>query len=324
MPKLPAYLPVLTSLRGWAATAVCLYHFVWGTVDYIQAPLVRAFAYWGQYGVTVFFSISALVLSLSLVRRDYRLSQWRSFMKRRLWRLEPMYLVSLVLVLGVLWAKASYHHQCFIVSSWNLLLHVGYWVPFAENETWLNPVYWSLAVEFQYYLLLSIVFGAWRNDRLRWVSWVLLLGASWWSADKELVLRWLPIFVGGTSYVLWRCQWLSGSEMVLVGLASAVSLGVQLGIAHVVAALLPVLLVQYCPTYQPYWSTQVGRWSYSLYLVHLPIGQTLVNLLSHHLRTSWQQGLVLFLGYGISLFVAGILYNSVEILSQKRAQRVKG
>lgn len=315
-------IPIVESLRGWSATAVCWYHFVWGTVDYVQAPWARALTYWGQYGVTVFFVISSVVLPLSLWRRSYHLGHWGAFMKRRLYRLEPPYLVSILLVILVLLAKAYHHHEPYAVDVYSLVLHLGYAVPWAEGVTWLNPVYWSLAVEFQYYMVLSVLFVAWRKKEWRWVSWALLLGLSVVSMDKALLFRWLPLFVLGGSYVLWQTQTLHRWEWSLVAGISIGLMVFQLGWSHALVVGLTLGAIHYFSGYNPQWSAWLGRCSYSLYLVHLPIGQTLVNVLSHHFRAPWQQVLVLGIGYGASLCVAFALYHWVERPSQKWANKV--
>lgn len=317
-------LPIIESLRGWSATAVCVYHFVWGTVDYVQAPWARALSYWGQYGVTVFFVISSVVLPWSMLRRQYQMEDWWAFIKRRLYRLEPPYLASILLAVVVLWAKAQYHQEPYALDGYNLLLHLGYCIPFVEGETWVNPVYWSLAVEFQYYLLLSVVVVAWRQKEpwWRWLSWALLLSLSFCSSEKALIFRWLPLFVVGGSYVLWRWGLIQAVEAILLALVCMGLIGFQLGMAHVGAVLATLTLIHCYPNYNPRWSAILGAWSYSLYLVHLPVGQSLINVLSHHFKAGWQQGLVLGLGYGMSVGVAALLYYWVERPSQHWAKQV--
>ena len=58
------YIPVLNSLRGLAATAICFYHFVLSTANYVEETWVRTVFYYAQYGVPLFFVIKLLGILL--------------------------------------------------------------------------------------------------------------------------------------------------------------------------------------------------------------------------------------------------------------------
>src|ERR1041384_1835775 len=92
---------VVEAMRGIAAISVALFHF---SVQ-LQGPVRDIFAY-GWLGVDVFFVISGFVIPLSLYGRGYSIRQFPQFMARRLVRLEPPYLASIVLVLAA-WYLAA-------------------------------------------------------------------------------------------------------------------------------------------------------------------------------------------------------------------------
>lgn len=319
------YIPIIESLRGWAASAVCLYHFIWGTVNYIEAPWVRNLSYWGQYGVTLFFVLSGLVLPLTLLRHQYQIVHFFTFMQKRIWRLEPPYLCSIIITLIYLLLQAWRHQQPLEFSGLNISLHIGYLIPFFEEQTWLNPVYWSLAVEFQYYCLLGLIFPFWTSSRLilRCSCYVLLLGMGLISDQKDLIFRWLPLFLFSGNYILYQQKHLSKIEFSSVGVLSFLFLNYSLTIEHGLVAVFTLLLVHFFPFFNPKWSAWLGRCSYGLYLLHWTVGQALINVLSHYYRLPYEKVLVLLAGYGCSVLMASFFYYWIEKPSRYSAQQIK-
>lgn len=315
------YLPVVTSLRGLAATAVCWYHFIWSTVDYIEQEQVRALAYYGQYGVHLFFLISGLVLPLSLLRRQYHWQQFPTFLWRRLLRLEPPYLVSVLLAVVYL-VLQSYRHQTTVAVSWYALLaHIGYWVPWVSGVEWFNPVYWSLAVEFQYYLFLALCFPLFQWSWTRYLLVIAMLSLPFYSFEKELLLRWLPIFLLGINMALYRKTWIRAAEYWTIMLLSLVSIAYFFDPATVVILCIGCSLIITQTNWSPKFLEWLGERSYALYLLHLITGQVLINVLSHHFDTPWQKVLVLCSGFMLSLAAANVLYRWVERPFQAYAKK---
>ncbi|CAA6799544.1 MAG: Unknown protein [uncultured Aureispira sp.] len=319
------YLPVINSLRALAATAICFYHFVLSTANYVEEVWVRTLFYYAQYGVPLFFVLSGIVLPLAMLNKEYQLKDWSTFMLKRLIRLEPPYVVSLVLASAYLSFQSYRHTGVFAFSGTTFLLHLGYLIPFVDGQTWINPIYWSLAVEFQFYLFLSLAFIGFKQALFhrRLLMYSLVLGASFISPEKALIFRWLPLFLLGIVYVLQEHQIISFKEYALVSLLSFGLIYYQLDLPNLCVAIFTLSIVHYFPNYNPKYSNWLGKISYSLYLIHLIIGQALVNFLSHSYRLPYQKVLVILLGYTLSVFVAWVLYKWVELPSKKASAKLK-
>lgn len=325
MPLSKTYLPVINSLRGLAATAICFYHFVLSTANYVEAIEVRTFFYYAQYGVPLFFVISGIVLPLAMLKNDYQFKDWRTFMLKRLLRLEPPYLVSLVLASLYLIFQTYRHDGILTFSVSNFLLHLAYLIPWVEGQEWINPIYWSLAVEFQFYFLLSIAFIGLKQHVLgyRLLMYSLLLGACFISNEKAFVFRWLPLFFVGIIYSLKQYQLVSTKEYLIVSLLSFGLIYYQLDLPNLCVTIFALGLIHYFPNYNPKYSNWLGKISYSLYLVHLIVGQALVNFLSHNYRLPYQKVVVILSGYVLSIFVAWLLYKWVEQPSKKASSKLE-
>jgi peptidoglycan/LPS O-acetylase OafA/YrhL len=308
------YLPVINSLRGLAATAICFYHFVLSTANYVEEVWVRTLFYYAQYGVPLFFVISGIVLPLAMLKNDYQFKHWPTFMLKRLVRLEPPSLVSLVLATAYLMFQTYRHSGIVEVSLLNFSLHLGYLIPFVEGQKWINPIYWSLAVEFQFYLFLSVAFIGLKQSLFsrRFLMYILLLGACFISNEKALIFRWLPLFMVGIAYVLQQHKIIPFKEFAIVSLLSFGLIYYLLDFPNLCVAIFTLGMVHYFPNYNPKYSNWLGKISYSLYLIHLIIGQALVNFLSHTYRLPYQKIIVILLGYALSVFAAWLLYKWIE------------
>lgn len=323
------HIPVIDSLRGVAALLVCLYHFVCTTADYIYDDHVLSTFHLGYYGVHIFFVISGIVIPLSMLVGDYSPRSFLPYIAKRFIRIEPPYLFSLVLAIGYLIARNHVPGTAPVdltpdVST--VLLHLGYLIPFFDGHDWLNNVYWSLAVEFQYYLLLCLVFPLLVSS-VRWrriLTYVLLLTLALLTTRTTSMLPvWLPLFMVGISYVLWRFDKIDLLEFALVQICSLCLVYYYIDIEATIFGGATLALVHFAGSWRNKISAFFGNISYSLYLVHTIIGSAIINYLSHSYRLPWQKPIVIIIGLSASIFAAYVMYLLIEKRSKGWASRVK-
>src|SRR5262245_2944964 len=99
----------LDTLRGMSALAVCWYHF--SGISMIGAGPIRTSGAYGWLWVEVFFVISGFVIPLALLRGRYSLSNYRMFLLKRLTRLYPPYLASVVIGVALTLIYSIYKGQ---------------------------------------------------------------------------------------------------------------------------------------------------------------------------------------------------------------------
>lgn len=117
-------------------------------------PFVSALINAGFSGVTLFFVLSGFLLFLPYAQSLLSQKRWPSakiFYIRRIFRIFPLYYFSLfvILLLG--------HREYFNPSMWGnlwpfLTFTMGFW-----TSQPIDGPYWTLAVEFQYYVLLPLI-----------------------------------------------------------------------------------------------------------------------------------------------------------------------
>lgn len=303
----------IDQVRGFAALIVVLCHL--SVSAYVGAPNAgEVFLPWlgfvlgfGYLGVPLFFVVSGFCIHWpeARARHERRLAppDWRSFFRRRFWRLYPPYALSLAgAVLLLLAATGTWPASPGSLLAQLALVHTLHGATFLG----VNPPSWTLAVEAQLYLAYPIVFvlmrrhGAWRalatilaiSIAYRALISVLALPAGFAGPSWELFLgRWFEWTVGAL-----LAEWAAGNVRLprVLGswwlVAPLVALVLYVGEYHnwhygiwIVRepaygaafglALLAVLQLSrpLRPSRAALWLADVGVWSYSLYLVHRPI-----------------------------------------------------
>jgi len=116
-----------------------------------------ALAYCGNFGVELFFVISGFILALPFARRafaDRPPPDLRSYYLRRVTRIEPPYLLSLLVCFAWLW-----HRRGRPTGLWPHLFasaFYGHGLVYGAGSR-INSVAWSLEVEIQFYLLVPLL-----------------------------------------------------------------------------------------------------------------------------------------------------------------------
>lgn len=320
------YLPVIDSLRGLAALMVCFYHFVSTTTDFFDSYIRQLFSI-GKNGVPIFFVISGVVIPLSMIKDNYTVRKFPLFFAKRLARIEPPYLASLVLVI------AYTHIRNFIPgvnaidltpSIRDIFYHLGYWVPFFKDAHWLTPVYWTLAIEFQYYLLISIILPLILRNRWSRISTiVLLLISSMLIKSGAFIFTWLPLFIMGISSALYMIKRIKKIEFFLQICVCVLVHAIIHSQAEALFGLSTVSIIVLFPYFYSQTGKFFGKISYSLYLLHSIIGAAFINFMTRYAHSSTEKILVVIGGLAVTISCSYFFYLFIEKPSQAFSKTIK-
>ncbi|NOQ72164.1 MAG: acyltransferase family protein [Crocinitomix sp.] len=327
MDKKNDHILIINSLRGLAATAVCFYHFIVTTQDYVTDETLLSIFEFGDRGVQLFFIISGIVIPLSMINSAYTLKKWKSFILKRFIRIEPPYLVAVAI--GIIYLIARNYVPGTVAvdltpSFTEIVLHLGYLIPFVENANWVNPVFWTLAVEFQYYLALSVLFPLVLTGKLfyRSIFYAIFIGGGFATLSYAFFPHWSPYFLVGIIYILMRKEVITKLEFGIVAAVLAPIIYINLGPVDLGIAIVSLLLIHYLSNFKTKLTLFLGKISYSLYLLHSMLGAAFINYLSHSYKEPYQKFIVISLGFAISVGSAYILYRFVEKPSHKWAKKI--
>ncbi len=321
------HIPIIDVLRGFAALSVCLFHYVCTTTGYVNNEIILTLFNYGSRGVQVFFIISGMVIPLSMITLGYRYSSFKVFILKRFIRIEPPYLVSVAIGVIILFSRHFLlPASADITPSFrDILLHLGYLIPFVDGAKWVNTVYWTLSVEFQYYLYLALIFPLVLNNKMwqRIFFYIFLLGPPFFIESEAFFFHWSAFFLLGIVYILWITQLVNKYEYFIVTALCALALALNNEMIDLIVGLLTVAAIHFFKNFTFNFGKKLGNISYSLYLLHTLIGGTFVNVMSHRFNLPYQKFVVILIGVLISLTSAALFYRFIEKPSQQYTKKIK-
>lgn len=322
-----ARLTNIDALRGIASLAVCWFHL---TNTYAPNSLARFTGQYGWLGVEVFFVLSGFIIPYAMFRGGYTFpGAWRSFISKRILRIEPPYLLSIILVLALWHASTLAPNfagapppRIFTVQT---LLHVGYLTGMAGHP-WLNPVFWTLAIEFQFYLLVSFVFaflGSTKKKVVLITDFALISVALIFTSDV-FVFKYLGLFMLGIAVFQYRAGLLTNNTLVILLVGATLITGVALGsMVALVGLLTSIIILSPVNLGKSKFTLWLGSISYSLYLVHVPIGGRVINFGKRFVDSPAGEVLLSLTALVVSLVAAYIFFLVIERPFQNMAARIK-
>ena len=146
-------------LRGLAALGVVFCHYGSNLASY---PKLSAFFNFGQTGVFVFFLISGFIIVYSLNESGYETNQFFRFLLKRSIRIDPAYICVILLTIIFFTGLSMSKNKAVTFSVGQFFAHIFYVVPFT-NYPFYNRVFWTLSVEFQFYVLIGLLYFLFKN-----------------------------------------------------------------------------------------------------------------------------------------------------------------
>ncbi|MEA3202729.1 MAG: hypothetical protein QOI63_395 [Thermoplasmata archaeon] len=347
----------LTGIRAVAALAVFTYH-----ADYLHGFLGSGSFHlpgtrFGWIGVDLFFVLSGLLMGLVYAERLARpaAKAWKAYLRDRFLRIAPPYYAAILLTLqleGVL--------AWLITRPGLILLYAGYgqlFVPAHAND--ISPVFWTLAIEAQFYLALPLLvplFRRWRSATLAaCIAVALAIRGLRYGHDDNWAGLSLPAFLAHFGLGLAAAGWWRAGKLQMV--ARRPDAWAAAGLALVAAALLLLL-----PAGSPWQGSQtllanvlvrpvvalgfllvlvsllaersvlgrllaarpfvwLGERSYSLYLTHIAV---LYGLWVAYPPRTVAWGAFFWAGLALSLAVAHLFHGLVEGPSLRLRDRLAG
>ncbi len=333
-------------LRLLAATAVLFSHsFPLATGDISIEPLRRLIGCTpGSIAVDLFFLVSGLLVTISLVKRNSA----ADFARARFFRIWPALTVALlisVLVLGPAFTTlpivdylASFRTWRYLGQNLVLLHGIIYRLPgvFLHNPApeAVNGSLWTLPSEIRCYLWLLA--GWWVLRRLGGAAYFkYLVGAVWlalfaWHVHslanvtlENSPARMYLMFCTGAALYLFRSAVTLSSRWLAVGLVAVVlaavtGSGLLFGLAYTVVIPYAMLCAAYLPSGWVLKFNRFGDYSYGTYIFAYPVQQSLMASLP-----SLGIAGLFFASLGITTVLAVASWHFIEKPAMRLARRTE-
>lgn len=298
----------LDQLRFLAALLVMLHHFRGFELIPDGLSGMTRFTYvwlrWGSEGVSLFLVLSAFLFTMNSDIGSRKTEYW-PFIRKRLFRILPIYL--LVGVLLMTQKRAQWSVLDFLTFA-TFQVNAGHPITgYGFDVLPIGPI-WTIGVEFQFYLLFPLLIAAlpprgWLNcSRILGIIGVMIAfrylmrlwnadGAIYFNAYHTLLGRFDQFLIGmlaAAFYVKFRARItpLAGfgamvgattiATMLLYNIKQAAYPGIAFSFTIEALIAAAVIIGMLAARGVPGWIgrrlAELGRASYSIYLLHLPVG----------------------------------------------------
>lgn len=311
-------------LRGIAALSVCLFHFA---TNYL--PETHLFAYLfkeGHLGVEIFFVITAFLVPYSLARKGYTLVSFPKYMLDRVLRLQPAYMVAILICVFQEYIGALFFNAPFWVTTKDVIAHFFYLPPHIGTK-WLLIAFWTLMIQFQFYIVFALLYPLFLHKQKIIRILMLLAGMmlNWIFKDKlyeNHLIYYFIIFIPGILIYLRSHQWLENWEYWVLLIIDCYLLYEQRGaVLRPCAVIFASIVIQFININHAYWKW-LGTNSYALYLIHLPVGGALLGFVKLQTNDVLLLSVAFVGAVLLSLGAAHLFYRWVEAPSQVWAKNI--
>ncbi|MCB0765712.1 MAG: acyltransferase [Flavobacteriales bacterium] len=326
------HVTILDPMRGVAALAVVIFHYLGSILPTLRPNGVEHIVEYGKMGVQVFFVISGFVIPYAMQRGGYVWSDLGRFMLRRFVRIgPPAYIAALAVI--------AFHLLAIMINGRPVdgdpFPGFGFTAVFANltftaeyfGTGWYNFVYWSLTTEFEYYLVLALVFPLIAVGSPNWRVALIMAGM--------ILLTWAPgpsffhyavYFVLGILVFLWRETSTDHRLLLFLGLAACLA-GISQGWSTPIAvSLVAALIIASGTPFRTGPTDLLGDISYSLYITHVPVAyfaETVIKRVTDLHTTAGGKAVLFILYLTLALAVAALFRRVVEKPFLHLSKRIK-
>lgn len=319
--RLSAPFVSLDWLRGIASLMVCFFHvkkYVWWTFN--PNWITKAFEQ-GYLGVYIFFIVSGFVIPYSMYVKNYQLKNFGKYIAKRTVRIEPPYVIFVLLLL--LWNYWLFHFRGhgteILYDVKQFFLNITYLAPFFGVK-WIIVIFWTLAVEFQFYILTGITYNLlMRNALIRYTVMIAFLGGGLLIPEKYFtVFNYYVFFALGFQTFLFVIKKIDIREYAITGIAGLLFIYFAVLDSAMIAALFTLVGIFFFNVKTKV-SEFFGKISYSLYLTHGlaggAVGLFTIKMFAPEMRFA--------LAVVISVLFAFLYYHVVEKIFLRISKGIK-
>jgi peptidoglycan/LPS O-acetylase OafA/YrhL len=323
-------------MRGIAALGVMCIHFATSTLPTIKPNPLGEFFQWAHLGIPIFFIISGFIIPYAMYTGGYRLAMAGKFFLKRMIRMVPPAWAALLLMFAVYYGAIVVTGSPIAGRYWpgtdpltvlgNLffsfkLLDVGKYI----------DLYWTLEVEFQYYLVIIFLLPLvlkFASNQVVLTLILLVLNATYLLNDPEyprfMFFRDNAFFIIGMLLFLYKMKLITKPYFAFASLLFVTLCYIQHDMFALTASVICLLFINYVKFNHPALAF-LGMISYSLYITHHMSGvvaEFVLRNISGLTPSDPVKVIMLAVYCCISVFFAWLFYKAVEEPSLRWSKKI--
>ena len=273
----------LDFLRGMAALGVVLCHYGDGLLPTINNNMLSEFLSYGGNGVQMFFVISGFIIPYSITKSNYTINHfWKNIIRRYL-RLAPPAYIAMLFSICIYFSAILILNRPINGMSWPglnslaIMGNISFTAPLV-NTTWYNPIFWTLAIEFQFYVLIGLLLPLILNKKYI-LSIFISLSILLIGHHKPQYIDWYGWFFGHASFFflgiiifLKKENIIKGIPFIIITVLTIMICFYQNSIPRFTFGMLAFCIILFQINISFKLATYLGSISYSLYIIHWPFG----------------------------------------------------
>ncbi len=328
------YLNHIETIRGLAALSVAIFHFTNyynGQQFLLNSEKTRSLFVYGAQGVEMFYIISGFIISYSLFKSKYKIKHYFHYLGKRLSRLFPPYITTIFLIVLVSYGLTTFIWKgTYDLQIKNIIANSFFAVDFINSSdflntyfpdnAWINPIFKTLKVEFQFYLLIGLIFPLINRNRIVLLLFCFLfLGLGVYTRNMDTFLVNSPYFIIGIAlFYVYENGW--KWELTLLLLTCFSVLFYTYEWQDLIVSIITLFLLLGLPQ-KTRLLRLTGKISYSYYLIHGLTGGWFLYFTSETYLAINYPVVLIILALSISWAGAFLMYFCIEkpslIISKK-------
>lgn len=313
--------PTLIFLRACAVLLVMSFHLL-PHEAVTGIPVVEYIVHRGDIGVYLFFMISGFIVPYAMWKNGYTLKSLHIFLAKRLVRLEPPYLLSMLFVVFMQWLLCQVYGWEFTWEWKRMFLHVGYLNEYFGYPSYI-VVYWSLMLELQFYVMIGLIYSA-LVTRFQWPAILTLI--AFCAVARFVVIpynmaifQYAGMFSVGIVLFLYAVKKINVYVFILATVAACINVYMMNAPDVAVLAVCTVLIMLFLNVKWKFFAF-IGGISYSLYLLHIEVSNWFKIYVQEHITNQW---LLTVLAITVVFLFCWGFYHLVEAPAQRWSKRIK-
>jgi len=317
----------IETLRAIAALMVIIYHFTnfQNEGNYIVENVnIRSLTSFFAQGVEMFYIISGFVIFYSLSKNAYRITNFGTYILKRIIRIIPLYWAT-IFSIGIInyilsnWIWSSPYEFDFT----EILGNMFFVVDSFPDLHWMNPIFITLKVEFQFYILIGVLFTLLSKNKIIQIGlFAILLILGLLSQKYQTVFYNAPYFI--TGILLYQLQKEDSNKFInyFFLIVTGTILGLFYASNDLIIWILTVVLINWVQ-FTTKATEKIGYFSYAIYLTHGISGGWVLYFLTHEKIQLFPVYIAIIIAIITSLIIAYLYFLAIEKPSLKLSKKIK-